>query len=105
MKTSTITLIRETLVARLSKLTTDYRNNCLARDKVAEAGDDALHSDYCRRIGEIYLEHEAVRDALEDFIKQDWAIVNAFPRKRKIDDAAAREVFEIIEKAKKENAT
>jgi hypothetical protein len=104
MKTSTITLIRETLIARLSKLTNDYQNACLARDKAAEAGDDALHRDYCRRIGEIYLEQEAVRVALEDFLKQDWANVNAFPRKRKIDDAAAREVFAIIEKAREENA-
>lgn len=104
MKTSTITLIRETLIARLSQLTNDHQNAVFARDKAAKAGDDALQSDCCRRIGEIYLEQEAVRVALEDFIKQDWANVNAFPRKRKVDNAAAREVFGIIEKAREENA-
>lgn len=104
MKTSTITLIHETMVARLLKLTNDYQNACLARDKATQADDDALHQDCCHRIGEIYLEQEAVRVALEDFINQDWANVNAFPRKRKIDDAAAREVFAVIEKAREEAA-
>ena len=102
MTTSTITLIRTLMIDRLTSLDKQYKDNSFARDQAAENCNEPLYKEYNARMGQIILEMDTIRDGLKDFLTQEWVAANNYPKKRKVDIAADREIYNILEGGAKE---
>jgi len=102
MTTSTITLIRKLMIDRLTRLDKQYKDNSFARDQAAENSNEPLYKEYNARMGQILLEMDEIRAALKDFLTQEWATATNYPKKRKVDIAADREIYNILEGGAKE---
>lgn len=102
MTTSTITLIRTLMIDRLTRLDKQYKDNFFARDQAAENSNETLYKEYNARMGQIFLEMNTIRAALKDFLTQEWATATNYPKKRKVDIAADREIDNILDGGAKE---